>query len=83
MQPLMTKAVGEDKDLKLKVLALFTHQTKVPLSRFHARPSKDQANNNSEDTEKMSNDEVEFCLKIAKEQLPLFRKKSKIADLCA
>ena len=25
MQPLMTKAVGEDKELKEKVLALFTH----------------------------------------------------------
>ena len=27
-------------------------------------------------------DEVEFCMRIAKEQVPMFRRRSKIADLC-
>ncbi len=86
MQPLVAKAVGDDQDLKQKVVHLFTTQTKIPLSKIHTRHYKEQqAKENSgtgEDADKQFTDEVEFCIKIAKDQLPMFRKKSKIADLC-
>ena len=66
MEPLLAKAVGNDKELESRVLNMFQQQTTMPKANFSDGKKSAQAS--------PPKDEVEFCLGIATEQLPLFKK---------
>ena len=86
MEPLLARAVGEDRELKGRVHSLFHVQAKLPKSRISQMPpTANVADDLTGSIGEMgqSCDEVEFCRRLAREQLPLFRRGgNKIADLC-
>lgn len=75
LQPLLAKAVGNDAELREKVIRLFLKQTKAPKSQIHARfreqtgaAAGDQTSKpggESTGTGGKETDEVDYCLKIA------------------
>ena len=87
MEPLLGRAVGDDRELKMRVHNLFHVQAKLPKSRISQMPPPTQnvADDLTGSIGEMgqSCDEVEFCRRLARDQMPLFRRsKNKIAELC-
>ena len=80
MQPLLATAVAGDKELEGKVLSLFEAQTTMPKSSLKNPLINEDKDN---DFGKVHlQDEVEFCIRLSTEQLPQFKRKSKVIELC-
>jgi hypothetical protein len=80
MQPLLATAVAGDKELEGKVLSLFEAQTTMPKSSLKNPLTNEDKDN---DFGKVHlRDEVEFCIRLSTEQLPQFKRKSKVIELC-
>ena len=69
MEPLLTKAAGEDNSLKSGVFSIIRDKR-----RFQSQKEQQKA--------EVLLDEVEQCMQQAQKHFPLFRKRSKVGDLC-